>query len=383
MKIVIAPDSFKGSLSAIGVSEALAKGVLKAAPTAEIVKLPMADGGEGTVEALVSSTQGTIKQKTVHDPLGKPVKAFYGILGNGKTAAIEMASASGLPLVPPDKRNPLNTTTFGTGELILAAAAEGCRDFIIGIGGSATTDGGSGMAQALGAKFFDRSGAEIRDFLRGGLLDQVGKIDLSGVAPFIRESHFTVACDVDNPLLGPKGCARIYGPQKGASPEIVEQLETNMTIFAEVLERTLGREVRNVPGAGAAGGLGAGLIAFTGAELKLGIEIVLAASHFAEKIKGASLILTGEGRIDFQTAFGKTLSGIAREAKKQSIPVIGIGGMVDADIDNLYDLGMTSFFSICNQPMDLQQAMDRAPALLETVAERILRVVLFGRTENS
>lgn len=376
MKIVIAPDSFKGSLSAVEVSEALAKGVLKAAPKAEICYLPMADGGEGTVEALVSSTKGTIQQKTVHDPLGNPVTAFYGILGDGKTAVIEMASASGLPLVPPDKRNPLHTTTYGTGELILAAAEAGCREFIIGIGGSATTDCGTGMAQALGARFYDTSGAELTEFMTGGLLGKAGKIDISGVSSLIRDSRFVVACDVDNPLLGPKGCSYVYGPQKGATPEIVEQLEANMTAFADVLERTIGREVRNVPGAGAAGGLGAGLIAFTGAELKLGIEIVLEASRFAEKIKGASLILTGEGKIDFQTAFGKTLSGIAREAKKQSIPVIGIGGMVETDIDNLYELGMSSFFSICNQPMELKQAMENAAELLEIVAERILRTAM-------
>jgi glycerate kinase len=381
MKIVIAPDSFKGSLSAVGVSAALAKGVLKVVPTAEIVQLPMADGGEGTVEALVSSTKGMIKQKTVCDPLGNSISAFYGILGDGQTAVIEMASASGLPLVPPNKRNPLHTTTFGTGELMLAAAEAGCREFIIGIGGSATTDCGAGMAQALGVKFFDQTGAQIKNYMTGGWLGQVAKIDLSGIPPAIRASRFTVACDVENPLLGPNGCARVYGPQKGATPQIVEQLETNLTRFATVLEQTIGREVRNIPGAGAAGGLGAGLIAFSGAELQRGIEIVLAASHFTEKIKGAALILTGEGKIDFQTAFGKTLSGIARAAKKQAIPVIGVGGTVEPDSDNLYELGMASFFSICNGPMDLSQAMQQAPALLEILAERILRVVLL-RTES-
>lgn len=379
MKIVIAPDSFKGSLSAPGVCDSLAKGVRKVAPEAEIVQLPMADGGEGTVDALVSSTNGTLKQHIVRDPLGNPVTATYGILGDGETAVIEMAAASGLPLVPPEKRNPLHTTTFGTGELILAAVAAGCRKFIIGIGGSATTDCGAGMAQALGVKFFDQTGAEIKNLMTGGWLGQVSKMDLSGVVPGIRESRFTVACDVENPLLGPKGCARVYGPQKGATPSIVEQLEVNLTRFAGVLEQTIGREVRNIPGAGAAGGLGAGLIAFTGAELKRGIEIVLAASRFEEQIKGAALILTGEGKIDFQTAFGKTLSGIARAAKKQAIPVIGIGGMVD-DIDNLYELGITSFFSICNQPMDLSRAMQEAPVLLEIIAERIMRVVLLKQS---
>ena len=252
----------------------------------------------------------------------------------------------------------------------------GCREFIIGIGGSATTDCGTGMAQALGVEFWDRSGKKISDFMNGDLLGSVGSIDLAGLAPGIKESRFTVACDVDNPLLGPNGCSYVYGPQKGATPEIVEQLEANMTYFADILEWTIGRDVQNISGAGAAGGLGAGLIAFVNGTLKLGIDIVLEASNFAERIKGASLILTGEGKIDFQTAFGKTMSGIGREAKKQGIPVIGIGGIVDGDIRNLHEIGIDSFFSICNRPMDLQTAMNSADSLVEMIAERILRTVL-------
>lgn len=376
MKIVIAPDSFKGSLSAVEVSDAIEKGVKRVLPDADIVKLPMADGGEGTVEALVSSTNGHIEQKVVRDPLGNEIGAHYGILGDGKTAVIEMASASGLPLVPPEKRNPLYTTTYGTGELMLAAAEKGCRDFIIGIGGSATTDCGTGMAQALGVSFYDKSGQKIDAYMNGDRLGKTSSIDFSGLSPAIKESRFTVACDVDNPLLGPKGSAYVYAPQKGASPEIVKQLETNMTYFADVLEATIDRKVRHIPGAGAAGGLGAGLIAFVNGTLKPGIEIVLQASKFANQIKGASLILTGEGKIDYQTAFGKTLSGIAREAKKQGIPVIGIGGMIDTDIDNLYEIGINSFFSICNQPMDLQTAMENTDTLLQLISERIMRAVL-------
>ncbi|MCK5737816.1 glycerate kinase, partial [bacterium] len=257
---------------------------------------------------------------------------------------------------------------------------KGCRKFIIGIGGSATTDCGTGMAQALGARFFNRENAEIIDSMCGGLLADVERVDLSGIIPEIGESTFTVACDVDNPLLGPKGCSYVYGPQKGATLAIVEQLEANMTGFAAVLEKTVGKPIRDIPGAGAAGGLGAGLIAFTGAQLKLGIDIVLEASAFADKIQDAALILTGEGRIDFQTAFGKTMSGIGREAQKAGIPVVGLGGMVDHDIDNLYEIGLTAFFSICNQPMALEQAMKNAAPLIEVVTERIIRTATISFT---
>ena len=373
MKIVLAPDSFKGSLSAADVCEAMERGIRKVLPDVNIVHAPMADGGEGTVEALVSSTGGHLETVRVTDPLGHPVEAFYGILGDGETAVIEMAAASGLPLVPEEKRNPLFTTTYGTGELIKAAAEKGCRKFIIGIGGSATTDCGTGMAQALGVRFYNVEDTEITACMSGGLLADVVRIDLSRILPAINESRFTVACDVDNPLLGPQGCSYVYGPQKGATPEIVVKLEANMTGFADVLEQAIGKPVRDIPGAGAAGGLGAGLIAFTGAQLKPGIDIVLEASDFAEKIQDAALILTGEGRIDFQTAFGKTLSGVGREAQKAGIPVVGLGGMVDHDIDNLYEIGLTAFFSICNQPMSLEKAMTDAAQLIEVVTERIIR----------
>ncbi len=380
MKIIIAPDSFKGSLTAREACIAMEKGVRRVLPTAEIINLPMADGGEGTVDALVSSTKGQLIQQCVNDPLGNPVNATYGVLGDGVTAVIEMAAASGLPLVPPEKRNPLNTTTYGTGELIRAAFNQGCRKFIIGIGGSATNDCGTGMAQALGVQFFDNSGRRIEQQMTGGWLARVDKIDLSGLIPGIRESDFIVACDVDNPLLGPRGCAAVYSPQKGATPEIVAQLEQNMTGFIEILERTVGFSVRNSAGAGAAGGLGAGLMAFLKAKLTSGIKIVLTASHFAEKIHGADLILTGEGKIDFQTAFGKTLSGIAAEAKKQALPVIAIGGSVDLNIENLHEIGITSFFSICNQPMDLSMAMREGGKLLEVTSERVLRAILSLQT---
>lgn len=382
MKIVIAPDSFKGSLSAIEVCETIEIGVKKVLPAANIVKIPMADGGEGTVEALVSSTHGHIEWEKVHGPLGGKVKAHYGILGDAKTAIIEMASASGLPLVSPGKRNPLYTTTYGTGELILAALEKGCRDFIIGIGGSATNDCGAGLAQALGVEFYDKSGDKIDDFMNGHWLGKTGSIDFSGLLPVVKESRFTVACDVENPLLGPDGCAFVYAPQKGAAEEIVKELEANMADFADILEKTIGRKVRDIRGAGAAGGLGAGLMAFVNGKLEKGINIVLNASNFAERIKGASLILTGEGKIDYQTAFGKTLSGIAREAKKQGIPVIAIAGIVADNIDNLYDIGITSCFSICDQPMDKETSMKKVRDLLPLISERIVRTVLIKSKEH-
>lgn len=375
MKIIIAPDSFKGSLSSVEVCNAIEKGIKNAFPQADIVKLPVADGGEGTVEALIASTNGHWARQVVHDPLGQKIEAGYGILGDGITAVIEMAAASGLPLVPPAKRNPLCTTTYGTGELIAAALDRGCREFIIGIGGSATTDCGAGMAQALGVKFLTANGQEIKDLMNGGLMGKVAEIDLTNLRPEIQQSRFTVACDVTNPLLGPQGSAYVYAPQKGATPEIVEELEKNMSVFIDILEATIGKSVRNIPGAGAAGGLGAGLLAFLEAQLKSGVEIVLEASHFSEKIRGADLIFTGEGKIDYQTAFGKTISGVAREAKKQNIPVIAVGGAVDTDLDNLYDLGLTSFFSICNGPMTLDEAISKASVLLEVLAERIVRAI--------
>jgi len=375
MKIIIAPDSFKGSLSAADAADAIERGVKMATRKAKIEKIPMADGGEGTVDALVTSTQGRIVEKMATDPLGNPVKGRYGILGDEKTAVIEMAAVSGLPLVPAAKRNPLFTTTYGTGELFKHALDEGCRKFIIGIGGSATNDGGSGMAQALGIKFKRADGSTITDFMRGELLSQVAEIDLSDMHPAIKQSHITVACDVDNPLLGPRGCAAIYAPQKGATAEIVSQLEHAMAQFIDVVEHTLGIEVRNVSGAGAAGGLGAGLMAFLNAELKPGIELVLNACHFSERITNADLILTGEGKLDKQTTFGKTIAGVCGAAKMQNISVIAFAGSIE-DARDLYKMGLLSYFSLCNEPLSLDEAMTKGAELLESIAERAMRIYL-------
>jgi len=375
MKIVVAPDSFKGSLSAAEICEAMERGIKRALPEAEVVKIPMADGGEGTVQALVSSTGGHLEKVTVVGPLGEPVEAAYGILGDGETAVIEMAAASGLPLVPVAKRNPVLTTTFGTGQLMRAALARGCRRLIVGIGGSATTDCGTGMAQALGVRFLRSDGSEITDYMCGGLMAEVASIDLSGRLPELLSATVTVACDVDNPLLGPRGAVMTYSRQKGATDEQLALLEANMTHFIAVAEKTIGRSVRDVPGAGAAGGLGAGLIAFANATLRPGVSIVLEASHFAERIKGASFVLTGEGKVDFQTAYGKTISGVAAEAKKQGIPVIVLAGAVEDRAENLYERGVASLFSTCPAPITLEEAMAQAAVLVEKGAERIVRAL--------
>ena len=374
MKIIIAPDSFKGCMTAAEAATAIEHGVHAVFPECETEKIPMADGGEGTVDALVASTGGRIVEKTASDPLSKPVPGKYGILGDESTAVIEMAAVSGLPLVPEQKRNPLHSTTFGTGELIKDALEAGCRKFIIGIGGSATNDCGTGMAQALGVKFLRSDGTEIREHMRGGLLTEVAQIDLSKIHPAIKQSHITVACDVDNPLLGPHGCAHVYSPQKGATPEIVEQLEAAMQQFIEVVEKTVQRQVRNFPGAGAAGGLGAGLMAFLGAELKPGIELVLNASRFNDRIAGADLILTAEGKLDRQTAFGKTIAGVVAAAKPKHIPVIAFAGSVEDDAA-LVNMGLKGFFSICSGPMTLDYAMKHGEKLLQDTVVRVLRII--------
>lgn len=373
MKINIAPDSFKGSLTSQQAALAMEQGVRSVFPEAEIDKIPMADGGEGTLDALVTSTNGKFKEVDAVDPLGRPVKGRYGILGDDKTAVIEMSAVSGLLLLKNEERNPLFTTTYGTGLLIQNALELGCRELIIGIGGSATNDCGTGMAQALGIRFFRKDNSEIIEKMCGGLLGEVAAIDVSNLQAAVQHSHITVACDVKNPLLGENGCARIYSPQKGATPNILEQLEQNMTSFINIAEKAVYRPVRNFPGAGAAGGLGAGLMLFLDAELHPGIELVMNACDFAERIKNADLILTGEGKIDTQTAFGKTIAGIALCAKSQNIPVIAFAGAVK-NAENLFEFGVTSLFSICHKPMSVDEAMANAKMLLQNAVKRVMQV---------
>ena len=376
MKIVIAPDSFKGSLTALQVAEAIEVGLRRVFPDAAIEKIPMADGGEGTVQSLVDATGGQILTAQVLDPLGNSINAQYGVLGDGITAVIEMAAASGLTLVPLDKRDPRVTTTYGTGELIRVALAHGCRKLIIGIGGSATNDGGAGMAQALGAKLLTASGEQIEP--GGGSLATLNSIDLSELDPGIAETETVVACDVNNPLTGKQGASHVYGPQKGATPEMIRVLDANLVHFDKIVQRDLSKSVGNVPGAGAAGGLGAGLMAFLDASLKSGIEIVTEATQLSKRFAGADLVITGEGQINFQTVFGKTPVGIAKVAKTYNLPVIAIAGSIADNSDGVYDAGIDAMIDIVPEPMSLENAIENATTLIETAAERAGRMVATG-----
>lgn len=369
MRFVIAPDSFKSSASAKEVAQAIADGLKVAFPDGEYDLIPMADGGEGTVEALVAATGGKIVHATVTGPLGEPVESSFGILGDGETAVIEMAAAAGLNLVPPEKRNPLFTTTYGVGELIKAALNEGCRRLIIGIGGSATNDGGAGMAQALGAKLLDSNGNEIGF---GGIeLGKLARIDISGLDKRLKESEILVACDVTNPLTGPKGASAVYGPQKGATPEAVKILDENLHHYAEVIRRDLGVDVEHVPGAGAAGGLGAGLMAFCQAKLIRGVDLIVQAVKLDERVQTADLVITGEGKLDFQTGFGKVPYGVAKVAKRYSKPVIAIVGQLGEGSENCREWGIDACFAITNKPMSEQEAMKDTLTLLRRTAEEL------------
>ncbi|MDN4525548.1 glycerate kinase [Fictibacillus fluitans] len=369
MKIVIAPDSFKESLSALEAAHAIEKGLKGIFPDAEYIKLPMADGGEGTVQSLVDATNGSIVECEVTGPLGEPVQAFFGMMGDKKTAVIEMAAASGLHLVPQGSRNPLITTTKGTGELILAALDYGAEDIIVGIGGSATNDGGAGMIQALGGSLMDPSGNEIEP--GGGSLAQLASIDLSGLDPRLQAVRIQVACDVDNPLTGPRGASVVFGPQKGATPGMVEELDRSLSHFADIAEKTLGMSLRNKEGAGAAGGLGASLMGVLNAELKRGIEIVLQAVNFEDVVKDADLVITGEGRIDSQTICGKTPVGVAKAAKKYGVPVIALAGSLSDDSSVVYEHGIDALFSIVPGVTSLSEAFEQAGQNMERTARNI------------
>lgn len=372
-KIVIAPDSFKGCMSSKEVCDAIERGIKAVIEEVSIEKIPMADGGEGTVVTLVEATGGETVKVSVLDPLAKERQAYFGILGDGKTAVLEMALASGLPMVPKDKRNPLITTTYGTGQLIKAALDLGCQEFIIGIGGSATNDGGVGMAQAIGVRFLDVNNEEIG--FGGGSLENLAKIDMNNLDPRIKTAKFMVACDVNNPLCGPKGASRVFGPQKGATPEMVDKLDANLSHLAEVILKDIGKDVKNVPGAGAAGGLGAGLMAFCGAVLSPGVDLVIQATKLEARVADADLVITGEGQIDSQTAHGKTPFGVAKVAKKHNIPVAAIVGGIGQDADVLYQHGIDVIFSIVDGPLNLDECMLKGPQLTENAANRLIRAV--------
>ncbi len=375
MKVVVAIDSFKGSLSSYELGETIERGIKRVYKDAEVTKVPIADGGEGTVEALVEGTGGEFIDIEVMGPLMRPVTARYGIMGNGKTAVMEMAAASGLPLVAPEERDPSKTTTYGTGEMIRDAVERGCREFLVGIGGSATNDAGLGMMQALGYKFFDKDGSELG--YGGEIMERVAHIDSSGALPELAECEFLIACDVDNPFHGPRGAAHVYGRQKGADDDMVESLDRGLTVLAETLKRELNKDVAELPGAGAAGGLGGGFVAFLDGRLEPGIDIVLKEVDMAREIEGADFVITGEGRIDFQSVMGKAPTGVSKLCKEHGIPVIAIAGCVADDADATHDYGIEALFSTINYPVSLEDAMehDRARLFVEKNVEEIFRLI--------
>jgi glycerate kinase len=354
------------------------RGILAVFPEAEVLKVPIADGGEGTVEALVAATGGRLMHAQVRGPLGEPVRAHWGISGDGSTAFLEMASASGLPLVPRDRRDPRITSTFGTGELMKAALDAGLRKLVIGIGGSATNDGGTGMARALGVKFLNADGRDLPE--GGAALAGLARIDLSGLDPRLKEASILVACDVDNPLCGPRGASAVYGPQKGATPDMVAELDAALGVFARAAATATGRDVALLPGAGAAGGLGAGLLFFTPASLRPGVAIVLETTGFEALVEGADLVITGEGRTDVQTAMGKAPVGVAAVAKRHGVPVICLSGGLGDGADEVLAHGIDALASTVPQPMTLEACMAQGAAQVEAAAARLCRALKVGQS---
>jgi glycerate kinase len=374
MKVLISPDSFKDSLTSVEAAQAIAAGLQRASEDFEVRMIPVADGGEGTVQAIVSSTNGQININLVHDPLMRVVEAQWGITGSGNTAVIEMAAASGIELLEDNERNPWHTTTFGTGELIKYALDKGCRRFIIGIGGSATNDGGIGMAMALGVKFYNSNNKEIG--FGGGALSELDYIDTSGLDQRINQSEFIIACDVTNPLTGKNGASFVYGRQKGADKQMQQKLDDNLKKYASLIKSSLHIEVDCMPGAGAAGGLGAGMFAFLGGKLQRGFDIVQNEVNLHEHCQWADIIITGEGKMDNQTQYGKTPFGVAQIARKYDKDVLALCGTLGKDYSELYKHGFKAIFSIVDKPMDLQLALSRANELLEKTAFAVGRTLI-------
>ena len=378
MKVVIAPQSFKGSISALDAARAMEEGVLRVVPDAETVLVPVADGGDGTLDTLVDATRGEVRSATVTGPVGKPVTAEWGALGDGRTAVIEMARTSGLALLSLAERDPLHATTYGLGEVVREALDAGFRRFIVGIGGSATNDGGAGMAQALGVRLLDEAG---RDLPPGGAaLADLRSIDMSGLDERATGARFSVACDVSNPLTGPEGASAVYGPQKGATPGMVEQLDAALENFAGVVERDIGMSIDAVPGSGAAGGLGGGMMAFLGGSLQAGVDIVLDHVGLDDRLEGADLVLTGEGRIDFQTVYNKAPIGVARRAKRKGIPVIAVCGSLGKGYEDVHAEGIDVVVSIVSAPMTLDEASARASELIADTVAEVMRSMRVGST---
>jgi glycerate kinase len=377
MKIVIAPDSFKESLTAMAVATEIEAGFREFFPDAQYVKLPVADGGEGTVQAMIDASGGRRVELQVTGPLGEPVPAFYGLMGDGATAVIEMAAASGLELVPPAKRNPLYTTSYGTGQLILNALDAGARRFVLGVGGSATNDGGAGMLQALGGRLLDAAGADLN--AGGGALAALARIDLSALDPRIKDSVFDIACDVTNPLVGERGASAIFGPQKGATPEMVEQLDANLRHYAALFARDLDQHVAEIPGGGAGGGIGAGMMVFLGGRLRPGSEIVTAAVGLDAAVADADLVITGEGRIDGQTIHGKTPIGVAKVAQRHGKPVIAIAGGLASGAAAVHAHGIDAVFGAVSRPCTVEEALAGAAVNVRSAARNIAAVLSLGR----
>lgn len=370
MKIVISIDSLKGSLTSIEAANAIKKGILSVDNKSDVVIMPLADGGEGTVEALVQGMNGEEKVITVTGPINEKVNATYGILKETNTAIIEMAQASGLPLVPAELRNPLNTTTYGVGEIIKEAIEKGCRNFIVGIGGSATNDCGVGMLQALGFEFYDENDNLVG--LGGKVLNQIKRINTENKLKELDECNFKIACDVNNPLYGENGAAYIYGPQKGATKEIVKELDKGLKNFAEVVKNDLGKDIAHIEGAGAAGGLGFGFLGFLNSKLESGIKIILDEIKLEEVVKDADIVITGEGRLDNQTAMGKAPIGVAKLAKKHGAKVIAIAGCTTPDAVKCNEEGIDAYFSIVNKAITIDEAMKKENAtqnMIETTIQ--------------
>ncbi len=375
MKFLFASDSFKGTLSSETIIGLLTQSAKEIFPGCETAGTLIADGGEGTVDAVIAMTKGSMIEVPVHGPLMEETAATYGKI-NDSSAIIEMAAASGLPMVPTELRNPLNTTTYGTGELIRDALDKGFRNISIALGGSATNDGGMGAMAALGVKFFDQDGVLLKGV--GSDLAKVARVDVSGLHPAVAETTFTVMCDVNNPLTGPDGATYTFGKQKGGTPEILDQLEAGMLSYAKVAGEALGRDIDHIPGAGAAGGLGAAVCGFLNATLKSGIETVLDLIDFDQMLEGVDLVVTGEGRIDWQSAFGKVPSGIGMRCKRKGIPAVAIVGGMGNGAEKIYDFGVESILPTINGAMDIEEALERAEELYKAAADRMFRFLKAG-----
>lgn len=373
MKIAIAPNAFKGSLTASEAAACIERGLRKTLRGLSVVKIPMADGGDGTMLAIVAATGGTSVTCKVADPVGHKIRSSFGITGDGQTAVIEMALASGLALLKPQERNPMLTTSRGTGELIRAALDRRVHEIIIGIGGSATNDGGMGLTRALGVRFLDARNRELPD--RGGALVHLARIDVSGLDARLKHTTISVACDVNNPLCGPRGAAQVYGPQKGATPAMVKRLDAGLKRLAAVLHENLGVKVADLPGAGAAGGVGAGLVAILNARMCPGVDVVTRAIGLEHKLDGCDLVITGEGRLDGQTGFGKAPAGVARIARKLGIPVIAICGSLGPDAGKAHAAGIAAFFSALEESVAEAELPKRGPGMLERCSEQVGRLL--------